>query len=173
MIHWILDVFAFAVRAPTRAGKSLSFFKNKSALQTLCRYDHQLFFPSSYRTRNMRKMRINLFFPNTQGPREISGAHLFVIQKFNYLLSYGLHATPVLRPLQNVPFCPISASDSNFKPQNTKCIRACPVKCEAYFSGVVKIFALTRGVHAPRPYGQLDSCPILLSCRIVLDLEQN
>jgi hypothetical protein len=26
-------------------------------------------------------------------------------------------------------------------PQNTQCIPACPVKCEAYFSGVVKIFA--------------------------------
>jgi hypothetical protein len=46
-----------------------------------------------------------------------------------------------VRPLQNVPFCPIPASCSNFNPQNTKCIRACPVKCEAYFSGVVKIFA--------------------------------
>jgi len=38
---------------------------------------------------------------------------------------------------------------------------------------VVKIFVLTRGIHAPRPYGQLDSCPIPLSCGIVLDLEQN
>jgi hypothetical protein len=37
---------------------------------------------------------------------------------------------------------------------------------------MVKIIALTRGVHAPRPYGQLGSCPILLSCRIVLELEQ-
>ncbi|OEU66524.1 MAG: hypothetical protein BA867_10295 [Desulfobacterales bacterium S5133MH16] len=37
---------------------------------------------------------------------------------------------------------------------------------------MVKIFALTRGVHAPRPCGQLDSCPILLSCRIALELEQ-
>jgi hypothetical protein len=27
-----------------------------------------------------------------------------------------------MRPLQNVPFCPISASDSNFIPQNTQCI---------------------------------------------------
>ncbi|RLB79153.1 MAG: hypothetical protein DRH24_13250 [Deltaproteobacteria bacterium] len=45
-----------------------------------------------------------------------------------------------MRPLQNAPLCPIPASDSNFNPQNTKCIRACPVKCEAYFSGVVKIF---------------------------------
>ena len=33
------------------------------------------------------------------------------------------------RPLQNAPFCPISASDSNFNPQNTQCIP------------VVKIFA--------------------------------
>ena len=45
---------------------------------------------------------------------------------------------------------------------------ACP---DVFFIGVVKIFALTRGVHAPRPYGQLDSCPILLSCRIVLVIE--
>ncbi len=32
-----------------------------------------------------------------------------------------------LRPLKNVPFCPIYVSDSNFNPQNTQCIRACPV----------------------------------------------
>ncbi|PQP35017.1 hypothetical protein C6A37_04725 [Desulfobacteraceae bacterium SEEP-SAG9] len=34
----------------------------------------------------------------------------------------------------------------------------------------VKVFALTRGFHAPRPYGQPDCCPILLSCRIALEL---
>ena len=28
----------------------------------------------------------------------------------------------VLRPLKNAYFCPISASDSNFNPRNTKCI---------------------------------------------------
>gem|GEM_PF-3602452 len=33
------------------------------------------------------------------------------------------------RPLQNLPFCPISASDENFNPRNTQCIT------------VVKIFA--------------------------------
>jgi hypothetical protein len=27
-----------------------------------------------------------------------------------------------MRPLQNAPFCPISASGSNFNPQNTQCI---------------------------------------------------
>ena len=45
-----------------------------------------------------------------------------------------------MRPLQNAPFCPIPVSGLNFNPRNTKCIPACPVKCEAYFSGVVKIF---------------------------------
>ena len=29
-----------------------------------------------------------------------------------------------MRPLQNAPFCPISASGSNFNPQNTQCIPA-------------------------------------------------
>jgi hypothetical protein len=92
-----LDVFAFAARATARAGKPLSFFKNKSALQTLGRYDHQFFSPGSYGTCNMRKMRINFFFPDAHGPREFSGAHLFFIQKFNHLLSYGLHVAFVLR----------------------------------------------------------------------------
>jgi hypothetical protein len=36
---------------------------------------------------------------------------------------------PIMRPLQNVPFRPISASDSNFNPRITQCIH------------VVKIFA--------------------------------
>jgi hypothetical protein len=35
------------------------------------------------------------------------------------------------------------------------------------------IFVLTRGIHAPRPCGQSDDCPIPLSCGIVLDLGQN
>jgi hypothetical protein len=34
-----------------------------------------------------------------------------------------------MKPLKNAPFCPISASGSNFNPQNTQCIP------------VVKIFA--------------------------------
>jgi hypothetical protein len=45
-----------------------------------------------------------------------------------------------MRPLQNAPFCPISASGSNFNPQNTQCIPACPVGL-ADRTGVVKIFA--------------------------------
>ena len=46
----------------------------------------------------------------------------------------------VLRPLQNAPFCPISASVSNFNPRNTQCIPACPVGL-ADRTGVVKIIA--------------------------------
>jgi hypothetical protein len=76
---------------------------------------------------------------------------------------YGLSAGYLIAitiPLKNASFCPISVSVSNFNPQNTRCIP------------VVKIFALTRGIHAPRPYGQLNRCPILLSCRIALELKQ-
>jgi hypothetical protein len=46
--------------------------------------------------------------------------------------------------MKNIPFCTIPASDSNFNPRNTKCIPACPVECEAYSSGVVKIFVFSR-----------------------------
>jgi len=45
-----------------------------------------------------------------------------------------------VRPLQNAPFCSISASDSNFNPRNTQCIPACPVG-PADRTGVVKIIA--------------------------------
>jgi hypothetical protein len=34
----------------------------------------------------------------------------------------GYQGVIILRPLQNAPFCPISASGSNFNPQNTQCI---------------------------------------------------
>jgi hypothetical protein len=45
-----------------------------------------------------------------------------------------------MRPLKNVPFRPIPALGSNFNPQNTKCIPACPVG-PADRTGVVKIIA--------------------------------
>ena len=45
-----------------------------------------------------------------------------------------------VRPLQNAPFCPIPALVSNFNPQNTQCIPACPVG-PVDRTGVVKIFA--------------------------------
>jgi len=74
-----------------------------------------------------------------------------------------------VRPLQNVPFCPISVSDSAF------CTKWSFSSILEILNGmsVVKIFVLTWGVHAPRPYGQPDGCPIPLSCGIALELEQN
>jgi hypothetical protein len=36
---------------------------------------------------------------------------------------YGITSPNVnVRPLQNLPFCPISTSGSNFNPRNTQCI---------------------------------------------------
>jgi len=46
---------------------------------------------------------------------------------------------------------------------------ACP---DGFPSGVVKIFALTRGVHTPRPTCPASRDPIPLSCGIVLEPEQ-
>ena len=52
---------------------------------------------------------------------------------------------PVQRPLQNAPFCPISASGSNFNPQNTQCIPAVKIfafleleQNWAFFKGLVQ-----------------------------------
>ncbi len=55
-------------------------------------------------------------------------------------LNQGKDKVMLWRPLQNAPFCPIPASGSNFNPQNTQCIPACPVG-PADRTGVVKIFA--------------------------------
>jgi hypothetical protein len=35
LVHWIPDVFAFAVRAATGAGETLSVFKNETAVHAL------------------------------------------------------------------------------------------------------------------------------------------
>jgi len=92
--------------------------------------------------------------------------------------STRLIISSLLVPERKLLFSPISASGSDFNPPPNfgglilkirKCILACPVGAEDR-TGAVKIFALTRGFHAPHPYGQLDCCPILLSGRIALEL---
>jgi hypothetical protein len=40
----------------------------------------------------------------------------------NFIMRLWSLENPYLRPLQNTPFCPISASGSNFNPQNTQSI---------------------------------------------------
>ncbi|MCG6972257.1 MAG: hypothetical protein LJE66_03850 [Desulfobacterales bacterium] len=37
-------------------------------------------------------------------------------------MTEALRQPACYRPLKNAPFCPISASGSNFNPQNTQCI---------------------------------------------------
>jgi len=62
-----------------------------------------------------------------------------MIQRSSGLLGPHLSVIRVSQ-FQNAPFCPISASGSNFNPQNTPGIPACPVG-PADRTGVVKIFA--------------------------------
>jgi len=50
---------------------------------------------------------------------------LLLINKDEYEIHlYGRHCNWEVRPLQNVPFCQISASDSDFNSRNTKCMPA-------------------------------------------------
>ena len=64
-VHWILDVFAFANRTAAWTREAFSFFKNVSAPETFSGYNDQLFSLKFQRTRNMGKMRIDFFFPDT------------------------------------------------------------------------------------------------------------
>ncbi len=54
----------------------------------------------------------------------------------------------------------VPASGSNFKPQNTQCIPA------------FKIFALTRGIHAPRPSGNLAVVQFCYPAELPLNLNK-
>ncbi len=49
----------------------------------------------------------------------------------------------IKRPLQNAPFCPISASDSNFNPRNTQCM---PVVKIFAFLELAQKFAFFKGL---------------------------
>jgi hypothetical protein len=49
-----------------------------------------------------------------------------------------------MRPLQNAPFCPISASDSNFNPRNTQCI---PVVKIIVFLELEQKYAFFKGLN--------------------------
>ncbi len=54
----------------------------------------------------------------------------------------------------------VPASDSDFKPRNTQCIPA------------FKIFALTRGIHAPRPSGKIDFVQFRYPAELPLNLNK-
>jgi hypothetical protein len=50
--------------------------------------------------------------------------HNFYDTNMSHSTKEGLVYGCIARPLQNAPSCPISASGSNFNPQNTQCIPA-------------------------------------------------
>jgi len=56
---------------------------------------------------------------------ESPGCFVFILEIMTYFV-LGRNLTffkgLVLRPLHNTPFCPITASGSNFNPRNTQCI---------------------------------------------------
>ena len=54
------------------------------------------------------------------------------------LQDYALYVNKIVRPFKNALFCTIPVSCSNFNPQNTKCMDACP---DRFSIGMVKIFA--------------------------------
>ena len=63
-----------------------------------------------------------------------------------------------MRPLKNAPFCPISASGSNFNPRNTQCIRA--VKIFAFLELKQKLTFL-KGLESASGF----NIPIYYSCK--------
>jgi hypothetical protein len=55
--------------------------------------------------------------------------------------------------LQNAPFCPISASGSNFNPQNTQCIPVVnPAKSGKHFSKVSETLGMVHNNEKDRAY---------------------
>ncbi len=75
-IHWHLKVRSSAARASTRAGEAPSVFKHISTCEAGGRPDNHLFSLGRCRARNMRKMLINFFFPNSYRLGEFPGAHI-------------------------------------------------------------------------------------------------
>ena len=94
-VRWLLDVGPFATGAATRAGEALPVLKNISAHQTPGRSDIELFPLGRYGARNMRKMFINLLFPDSRRLGKLPGAHLLFTQEDNHLLANRLHVIPM------------------------------------------------------------------------------
>lgn len=94
-VRWVLDVGPFATGAATRASEALPVLKNISTHQTPGRADIELSPLNRYGAGNMRKMLINLFFPDSHGLGELSGAHLLFTQEDDHPLTNRFHATPM------------------------------------------------------------------------------
>ena len=64
-VHRIPDVFAFTNRTAAGTCETFSLFKDISAPETFGGFNGQFFSLTFYRTRDMEKMRIDFFFPDT------------------------------------------------------------------------------------------------------------
>ena len=90
-VHWLLNMRPFAEGAATRAGKALPILKDISTLQTPERPDNEPFSLGRCRPCNMRKMFIDLFFPDSHRLGEFPGTHLLVTEEDHHLLTNRLH----------------------------------------------------------------------------------
>jgi hypothetical protein len=85
----------FAPWAATRASDPLPVLKKISTFQTSERSDIELFPLGRYGADNMKKMLINLFFPDSRCLGEFPGAHFLFTQKDDHLLANRLHFAPI------------------------------------------------------------------------------
>ena len=72
----------------------------------------------------------------------------------NFIMRLWSLENPYLRPLQNTPFCPISASGSNFNPQNTQSILVVKI---FVFLELEQKWAFCKGLNLMRIYEELAS----------------
>jgi hypothetical protein len=84
-----LKVRLSAARTATWAGEAFALLKNIPAQQALKRQDNEFFSLRCQGTRNMRKVLIDLLFPDAYGLREFPGAHLPFVQEDHHLLTNG------------------------------------------------------------------------------------
>lgn len=95
-----LEVCLLALRAAARSSEAFPLFKPISTRHTPERQHRERSVACCCRQRNVRKMLVDLFLPNADGLRDLSGRHVLVLQEENHLLAYGLrtafaaHALP-------------------------------------------------------------------------------
>jgi hypothetical protein len=82
------------------------------------------------------------------------------LEKYHIMTPITRETLTRLGQFQNVPFFPISASGSNFNPRNAQCM------------SLVKIFALTRGIHAPRLTGSMIAFQFCYPAELPLTLNK-
>jgi len=94
-VRRFLNMPPFATGAATWTGEAFPFLKNISAYQTPKRSDNEFFSVGRYGACNMRKMLIDLFFPDSYRLWELPGTHILFTQEDGHLLSNRLPVIPI------------------------------------------------------------------------------